>query len=315
MSTARSLFASSRPRVAIGIGPDRVTAIAAGRAGDGIVVTAHASEPVPARAIEPVLNGPNIADRAAVVGAVRRLFERLGHRPRRVALAVPDTIGKVSLLRFQKVPARAEDLDALIRFQVRKAAPFRIEDAQVSSSPGAPIEGGGREFIVVVTRRDVVREYETVCEEVGAHAGIVDLASLNVVNAVLAGHDRPSGDWLLVHVTPRCATMAILRGGDVIFYRNRGEEGDGNLADLVHQTAMYYEDRLGGAGFVKVVLVGAAAAYTGMESGDWLRRNLQERLRADVEIMRPGRVRFADRIAIDQALFDLYSPLIGLMQR
>jgi len=312
---APSFFATSRPHVAVGIGADRVTAVSVARGGGTAVVTAHASEPLPEGAVKPVLNGPNIADRPAVVGAVRSVFERLGQRPRRVALAVPDTIGKVSLLRFEKVPARADDLEHLIRFQVRKAAPFRIEDAQVAWCPGAAQPGGGREFVVIVTRRDVVREYEGVCEAAGAHAGTVDLASLNAINAVLAGHGRPEGDWLLVHVTPHYATMAILRDGDLIFYRNRGEEGDGNLAGLVHQTAMYYEDRLGGAGFGKVVLIGAAAAHAGMESGDWLRRNLQERLRTEVEVVRPDRVRFADRIAIDQALFDLYSPLIGLLQR
>lgn len=312
--TPRSFLASSRPHVAVGIAADRVTAINVSRGGETDVITAHASEAVPARAIDPVLNGANIADRPEVVGALRRAFERIGHRPRRVALAVPDTIGKVSLLRFDKVPARAGDLDQMIRFQVRKAAPFHIDDAQVAWTPGAPLEGGGREFIVVVTRRDVVREYEAVCEAAGAHAGTVDLASLNVVNAVLAGRHRPQGDWLLVHVTPHYATMAILRGGDLIFYRNRGEEADGNLAGLVHQTAMYYEDRLGGAGFGRVVLVGSTA-HAGMESADRLRRNLEERLHTEVEIMRPERVRFADRIGVDQALFDLYSPLIGLLQR
>jgi Tfp pilus assembly PilM family ATPase len=313
--TLRSFFARSRPTVAVGVAADRVTAISLARTGDVATVTAHASEPLPARAVDPVLNGTNIADPAVVAGVLRRVFERLGQRPGRVALAVPDTIGKLSLLRFEKVPARTDDLEQMIRFQVRKAAPFHIEDAQVAWSPGAPLEGGGREFVVVVTRRDVVREYEAVCAAAGAHAGTVDLASLNVVNAVLARHDRPAGDWLLVHVTAHYATMAILRGGDLIFYRNRGEEGDGNLADLVHQTSMYYEDRLGGGGFAKVVLVGGTAAYAGMESGDWLRRNLEERLRTGVEIMRPDRVRFGDRIAVDQALFDLYSPLIGLLQR
>ena len=45
---------------------------------------------------------------------------------------LPDTAAKLSLLRFEKVPAKAQDLDQLIRWQVRKAAPFKIEDAQVA---------------------------------------------------------------------------------------------------------------------------------------------------------------------------------------
>ncbi len=313
--TLRSFFASARPHVAVGISADRVTAIAIARQGDGAVITAHAAEALPAQAIEPRLNGANVADRAAVEGALRRVFDAIGQRPKRVALALPDTIGKVSLLHFDKVPARADDLDRLIRWQVRKSAPFAIEEAQVAYSRAAAPASGGCQFLVVVTRRDVVREYESVCEAAGAHAGMVDLASLNVINAALSGAAQPSGDWLLVHVTPQYATMGILRGGDLIFYRNRGEESEGDLAGLAHQTAMYYEDRLGGRGFSRVVLVGAGAQYAGMPSADGLRRSLEERLRTDVQAMRPGGLRFADRIGVDQAVLDLYSPLIGLLQR
>ena len=32
------------------------------------------------------------------------------------------------------------------------------------------------------------------------HAGLVDLATFNLINAVLAAGAPPSGDWLLVHV-------------------------------------------------------------------------------------------------------------------
>ena len=50
--------------------------------------------------------------------------------------------------------------------------------------------------------------------------------------------------------------MAILRGEQLVFFRNRAADGEGGLADMVHQTAMYYEDRLSGAGFGRVVLAG-----------------------------------------------------------
>ena len=45
-----------------------------------------------------------------------------------------------------------------------------------------------------------------------------------------------------------------------MFYRHRGSDGDGSLADVVHQSAMYYEDRLGGRGFTRAILAGAGRA-------------------------------------------------------
>ncbi len=96
--------------------------------------------------------------------------------------------------------------------------------------------------------------------------GVVDLASFNLMNTVLAA-TAPSrhGDWLLVHVGADYATLAVVRGADLVFFRNRGAAGPAELADLVHQTAMYHEDRLGGGGFSRVVMAGAA--LRGPETG------------------------------------------------
>ena len=43
--------------------------------------------------------------------------------------------------------------------------------------------------MVSIARRDIVEGYESVCAEVGAHAGIVDLSTFNVINAVLASSE------------------------------------------------------------------------------------------------------------------------------
>ena len=139
-----------------------------------------------------------------------------------------------------------------MRWQVRKTAPFPVEDAQVTFVPA--LEGpDGREYLVALARRDVVTEYEGLCGEAGGHAGLVDLSTFNVINAVLAAGAGPDADWLLVNVAADSASIAILRGPYVILFRNRAADSDGTLADLVHQTAMYYEDRLKGGGFARVI--------------------------------------------------------------
>jgi hypothetical protein len=241
-----SLRDSSGPTVAVELAAHQVSAASLEFRGGKPFVAAHAVEPLPDGALVPSLTVRNAHNRVAVVAALTRVLERTG-RPRRVGLVVPDLVAKVSLVRFEQVPARTADLDQLVRWQVRKAAPFAIEEAQVSYVPGnAPRTG--REFIVSLARRDVVEEYEALCADAGAHAGVVDLATFNVVNVVLAGAAPSSVDWLLVNVAPDYASIAIMRGEHLIFFRNRAAETEGTLADLVHQTAMYYEDRLEGAG-------------------------------------------------------------------
>jgi Tfp pilus assembly PilM family ATPase len=182
--------------------------------------------------------------------------------------------------------------------------------------PGLLAEDG-REFIVTLAKRSVVQEYEQLCAEAGAHAGLVDLATLNVINAVLAGRGAPSGDWLLVNIAADYTSIALLRGPNLIFFRNRAADTDGTLADLVHQSAMYYEDRLQGAGFSRVILCGAAAAGAHQTGNiEQLRRSLEDRLRTPVESVDPRTAAaLTDRITAAPALLDGLTPLVGLLLR
>ncbi len=316
MSMLATLRESAAPAVAVDIASDRVSAASLEWRGDQPVVAAHASEPLAAGALVPSLTTANAHDRAAVLGALGRVLERMG-RPRRIGLIIPDVVARVSLVRFEQVPPKRQDLDQLVRWQVRKSAPFAIEDAQVSYVPGLRADDDGQEFVVTLAKREVIQEYEQLCAEAGAHAGIIDLATLNVVNAVLAGGGAPMADWLLVNIAADYNTIALLRGPHLIFFRNRVTDADGTLADLVHQTAMYYEDRLKGAGFSRVILAGAAAAGASLPGDiDRMRRSLEDRLKTPVETVDPrAAAALTDRITAAPALLDTLTPLVGLLLR
>lgn len=313
MSILDSLRESASPAVAVEITSTRVSAASLEWRGDQPVVAAHSTEALPDGALVPSLTAANAHDRAAVLGALTRVLAHLG-KPRRIGLIIPDVVGRVSLVRFAQVPAKTQELDQLVRWQVRKSAPFALEDAQISYVPGIRAEDG-QEFIVTLAKRDVIQEYEALCAEAGAHAGVIDLATLNVINLVLASAGAPSADWLLVNLAADYNTIALLRGPHVIFFRNRATDADGTLADLVHQTAMYYEDRLKGAGFSRVVLAGAAGAATPGDI-DQIRRNLEERLKTPVDTVDPrAAAALTDRITAAPALLDALAPLVGLLLR
>ena len=308
-----SLRDAPPPGAAVEITAQRVSAASLEMRGGRPVIAAHAIEPLPEGALVPSLTAANTHDRTAVLAALGRVLERVG-RPRRIGLIVPDPIARVSLVRFEKVPPRAQDLDELIRWQVRKAAPFAIEEAQVGYVKGV-LAADGRDFVVTLARRDVVEEYEQLCAAHGAHAGIVDLSTFNVINAALAGGGapEPSADWLLVNVAADYASVAILRGPDPIFFRSRSADSEGTLADLVHQTAMYYEDRLQGTGFSRVMLSGVSGA-----SGDvaQIGSSLEVRLATTVATIDPREAAtLADRITAPPALLDALTPLVGLLVR
>jgi Tfp pilus assembly PilM family ATPase len=308
----RTLFQTPPPTVALEIGHGHVAAARLEWRGHQAVVAGHAQEALPTGAVVPALAALNMADVPLVAKAVGRVLAELG-RPSRVALVVPDAVAKVSLLKLEKVPAKAADLQEIIRWQVRKTAPFPIEQAVLSISPGAPAADGSAEMLVSLARTDVIQQYEQACAMAGAHAGLVDIASFSVLNAILGGQGRPAGDWLLVHITDTYLTLAVMRDQSLLFFRHRGEEAEGSLADLIHQTAMYYEDRLHGGGFARVLIAGGARLPGGADS---VRRGIEERLTIGVESVDPRQAAaLVDRIDPSPALLDVLAPLVGILRR
>ena len=304
-----SWLAAEPPTVAIEIASQRVTAVGASRAGARTTITALATEALPSGAVQPALIGPNILDRDAVIAATRRVLDRAGlSSTRRAALVVPDTIARVSLVPLETVPARPHDLDQLMRWQMRKAMPFALEEAQVSHFV-ASVDAGVTTMAVVVARRDVVAEYEAIAGALGIHAGAVDLASFNVMNAVIAAGAVAAGDWLLVHLAREATTLAILRGSALLFYRHRGADEE-PLRALVHQTAMYHEDRLGGGAFAGVWLCGAGSAHLPADAQQSIRERLG--VRVDAVDIRPAAA-FSSGVTASGDVLDALAGPVGAL--
>jgi type IV pilus assembly protein PilM len=329
MSPARGLqswFTSPPPSIGVEIGAARVTAVAMTDQGGKPTVTAHATERLPAGALVPSLNHTNIVDREAVAGAVGRVLGALGQRVTRIALVIPDAATKVSLVKFDKLPAKADDLAQMVRWQVKKSVPFPIEQAQVSWSAGPADAAGGSEFVVVLARRDIIEEYESVCRVGSVHAGMVDLATFNLINLALAANPTLSSavdaaqnapqDWLLVHVAADSSTIAIVRGARLLFFRNRPADAEGRLSDLVHQTAMYYEDRLGGPGFSRVLVTARDVPADAATEVEQLYRGLAERAGDRVEALDlRGAAPLSDRIAPGPELLQALAAPVGAVLR
>src|SRR5687768_1033788 len=307
-------FTTAPPDVAVEIDRAHVAAARLAIRGGQAVITAHASETLAPGAVVPALLALNMPDVPAVAGAIRQTLSGLGgSKPTRVSLVLPDTIAKVSLLRLERVPAKTADLHEIVKWQVRKTAPFPMEQAVLSVSPGALSADGASEFVVTIARHDVVHQYEQACAMAGVHAGLIDLSTFSVIHGILGSASPPAGDWLLVHVTDTYLSRAVIRDTSLLFFRNRSEEAEGTLADLIHQTAMYYEDRLHGAGFARVIIAGAERMAGGAES---VRRELEQRLRMSVEPVDPrAAAALHDRIGASPELLDMLALRVGMLLR
>jgi type IV pilus assembly protein PilM len=301
------------PSVAIEIASRRVT-VAAVSSGARPVVSAFASEPLPDEAVTPSLTGSNVPNVALVASAVGRALDRAGLKSaRRAALIVPDSVARVTLLSLEQIPSRQSDLDQLVRWQLKKATPFPIEEAQISYFPAHAIDGAAT-LAAVVARRDVIAQYEAVATVLGIHPGLVDVASFNIMNAIMRAGAATAGDWLLVCLAAEATSLAILRGQDLLFYRHRAAVDEEPIGALVHQIAMYHEDRLGGSQFARVWLCGAALAGSSAQA-EVARREIAQLLSAPAEAVD---IRAAAELRGDVATADVLDALaapVGVLLR
>ena len=111
MSILASWLASPPLEAALEISPAAVSVAVLGGRSANPVVQGYAVEPLPPGAVTPSLTSTNIADPDAVARALDSACQSLGLKPKRVAVVIPDVAAKVSLVRFDQIPTRRDDLN------------------------------------------------------------------------------------------------------------------------------------------------------------------------------------------------------------
>jgi len=199
-----------------------------------------------------------------VAGRLRGLFEATGTRPGRISLILPDNLAKVAILALPERPSSSRQLDEIVRFKLRRAVPFRLEEAVISRQVLGSADGGVS-VLVAVMLRPVVEQYERVLEAAGARPGLVDLCTPNLFNLCRAriGQAAAGGrDVALLNAARGYFSLLIVRGDRLIFYRCKsliaGEEGavdpDAAIARELQTSLSYYQDKLEGTGFAAVLV-------------------------------------------------------------
>lgn len=235
---------SLRPALACEITPEGV--LAARRAAGEQMLMAFAplaANPLSPDVVQPGLAEPNITDRAVVAAALRQALDEVGSRDKALTLIVPDAAVRVLILDFDSLPAKPQEALPIVRFRLRKLAPFEVDDAAVSYQVIRQQQGHAR-VLVTVMPAHVRAEYEDVLRSAGYEPGVV-LPSMLASLASL-----PSGNAaLVVNRSGSSLTTAITNGDELLLHRTlelppghaaQREE----LAQVVSVAVAYFEDTL-----------------------------------------------------------------------
>ncbi len=239
----RRLWEDPPPALACEFTEDAVAA--AGWSSGAVRPAVFASRPLPAGALRPSPLRENIAAPEAVSDAVAAVLDEVTRRARSrrrdIALLLPDMSARVSVLPFEQLPPDPAEVLTLIKFRLKKTVPFDIETAAVS------FETRGPEVLAAVTPRAVVRQYETILENLGYQPGFVTLSTLSGLKLMVYG-SNPMDGAMLLRRSGRWMTIAAGSAGRLRLMRvsEQVSEGQDELFHDIYSSALFFQDNYGG---------------------------------------------------------------------
>jgi hypothetical protein len=149
----------------------------------------------------------------------------LSDLPRRIAVLLPDTAVRATVLHLEQLPDRREERDALIRWRLGQDHLFPLNGAKIMSQVFHDQGGGQRQaytVLAVAVQESVLRQYESLCESVGLipyDVGITSLRLFDLWRRVCDGSNWRRRTLMWVTVSDRALTTMICARGRLLFYR------------------------------------------------------------------------------------------------
>ena len=125
-----STHKASGPTLACEITPERV--IAARKTDDGVSLDSYTARAIPAGVVVPRLGEANISNGDALKQAIADVLTTVGARTRDIVAILPDASVRIAILDFDTLPDKKADADGVVRFRLKKALPFDVDESVVS---------------------------------------------------------------------------------------------------------------------------------------------------------------------------------------
>ncbi len=205
-------------------------------------------EPLPPGAI---VDGA-IQNPGAVADAIRNLTKRIHLRNKEVALAAS---GNSVIIRRLQIPAmEGAALSEQMEWEVKQNVPYARDEVIVDWEVLVPRTPDGQmELVLVAAKREIVEQYVDTVKAAGLNPVIVDTDAFAMQNAIEdVAAFGPDEIVAVINVGAHFSTIAIVRGGQLVFHRNLASGGDTFTEAIRHRLAVGLEGaeayKVGGAG-------------------------------------------------------------------
>lgn len=226
------------PSIACELSPERI--IAARVTENGSALDSYTGRALASGSLTPRLTEANVGDAGAVQQAVADALTTVGSRSRDVVAILPDASVRVSLLEFEEFPEKHQEADGVVRFRLKKAVPFEVDEATVSYD--VVRSNGHIRVVAAVVLNSVLAEYEGVFRALGYQPGIVLPSTLAAL-----GNVEGSESTMVIKSDSTTTTLSIVGGGEVLLFRTLENTGGvpptaDQLVPDVHASLVFFQD-------------------------------------------------------------------------
>ena len=183
----------------------------------------------------------NVLDAAAFTAAIHKLVPPVNSRGHRGAtLILPDNSVRITVLDFDRLPEKAEELRSLIQFRLRKSVPFDVDEAALSWHVQSP-----NKVIAALAPAEIVAHYEAPFRAAGLQPGLVTVSSLAMLDLMPL-----KGSVVVARRSAGVITVLALEAGVVTIARalelpEASPDPLDEIAADVYPTLAYIEDQTG----------------------------------------------------------------------
>jgi len=167
----------------------------------------------------------NILDRPRFIAAVKATLDPLSGGEDRIALSLPDPIGRLLLTEVDSVFKSREEGIEVVKWQLKKSLPAEARDIQLDYQVLEKTEAGRYRLAVSVIVLSVLHQYEDVLAEASYHPVVVDFHSLNLYNYYRSRLDL-GNDFILVGIDGGLLSLQFFQGKTPCFHRHKGFQGN-----------------------------------------------------------------------------------------
>jgi type IV pilus assembly protein PilM len=208
-----------RTYVGLDLGADQLTAVAVQHGRPALRLAGAGRETV-AGAVELSSRQPNVTEPQRFVEALRRVLEPIAGNEERIALVLPDRIGRLYLVENEApFKNRQEGID-ILKWRLKASLPASPQQVQLDYQVLERREDGRLRCIAAAVATPILEQFEDLVEAAGRHAVQVEFHSLCLCNYYRPRLDLGT-EFLLLSVEQRQLGMMYFAGRILAYQRVR----------------------------------------------------------------------------------------------